>query len=315
MPTVSVVVATYNCAQYLPQTIGSVLAQTYRDYEIVVVNDGSTDYTDEVMSSFVNNHGVRYYTIPHWGVARAKNAAIAKAQGEYVAFLDADDLWEPTKLQKQMDVFRKNPSAGLVCSDVRWVDDRGDATPSEPRRLFQGQVLPHLYGNNFVSFSTCVVRRTLLERCGAFDESLGLNEDYDLWLRLSLVTEFDYVPEMLAAYRLRNGQVSADREGRALWGRLIEDRFREKHRRYVTGQMLSNAEWERTYSKFRRDEGTRPMLAFLSVVRMFMLRPLNRTPYRSLARLLWVNVGVWFNRSRSDKTAMPDPSGHHPRPT
>jgi len=159
IPTVSVVIATYNCAQYLPQTIGSVLAQTYLDYEVIVVNDGSTDDTDEVVATFVNDHGVRYDTIPHSGVARAKNCAVSKAQGEYLAFLDADDYWEPTKLQKQMEVFRKNPSAGLVCSDVRWVDARGEVIPSEPRTLFRGQVFPQLHSNNFVSYSSCMVRR------------------------------------------------------------------------------------------------------------------------------------------------------------
>ncbi len=315
MPTVSVIIATYNCAQYLPQALQSVFAQTYRDFGVIVVNDGSTDNTDEVIRQFMESHGVRYYRIPHSGVAKAKNAAIAKANGEYIAFLDADDFWEPTKLEKQLQVFRNNPSAGLVCTDVSWVEDWGDIIPSEPRMLFRGQVLPHLYGNNFVSYSSCMVQRALLNQCGAFDESLGLNEDYDLWLRLSLVTEFDYVPEKLAAYRVRDGQVSSDREARALWGRIIEDRFRGEHPAQVTRQMVKFSEWVETYVKFRRFETTRPMVALLAVGRLCLLRPLNWTPYRSLVRLIWVNVVNRIERSQSDKTAMSDPSNRHPSTT
>lgn len=315
MPSVSVVIATYNCAAYLSQTIESVLGQTYRDYEVIIVDDGSTDDTDVLLRQFAEIHGVRWYKIPHSGVARAKNTAIGKARGEYVAFLDADDLWEATKLDKQLDVFRKNPSAGLICSDVWWVDERGEMIPSEPRRLFRGYVLPHLYGNNFVSFSSCIVRRGLLERCGVFNEALGLNEDYDLWLRLSLETEFDYVPERLAGYRVRNGQVSSDREARLSWGRTIEGRFREKHRPHVTRRMIRTSEWERTYSKFRQCENTRPMAALLAVFRLFILRPLNRTPYRSLARLIWVNIVAQTERSRSGRGPMREPPERDPRTT
>lgn len=288
MPTVSVVIATYNCAQYLSQAVESVLAQTYDDYELIVVNDGSRDSTDSVMLPYLDRENVRYYKKQNGGQASAKNYGIRQAAGRYIAFLDADDWWDATKLMKQLQLFSKNESLGVVYSDVMVVGQAGEHTLFEATPRFRGNILPHLYGTNFIPFSSSVIRRDLLVAQGMFDESLGMGIDYDLWLRLSLVTQFDYIQEPLVAYRMGHGQMSRNWEGRVFWARVIDERFVERHPSLVSRQMVRHCEWERTYVRYRQYEKTRPALAFLAVVRMLMLRPLNKTACRSLGRLLWV---------------------------
>jgi glycosyltransferase involved in cell wall biosynthesis len=302
-PKVSVVIATYNHAAYLPMAVESVLGQTFLDYEIIVVNDGSTDNTDAVMQPYLSHEKVRYHTKPNGGQASAKNYGIREARGEYIAFLDADDFWEPTKLARQVKLLESDPEVGVVYSEVRVVGPAGEDIPCEPASRFRGYILPYLFGNNFLPFSSTMVRKGLLEAHGFFDEGLVMGIDYDLWLRLSLVTKFDYVPEAPVAYRIGHGQMSANVDAREYWAGLIEKRFREKHQAEVSTKMIRNSKWERTYARYRRYARIRPCAALVEIGRMFLLRPLYKTAYRSLGRLLWVHWQLWHDRAVSPDIA------------
>jgi glycosyltransferase involved in cell wall biosynthesis len=200
--TVSVIITCYNYGIYLPRALESVLMQTYKDLEVVMVNDGSTDDTEAVARRYLTDPRVKYLSQPNGGQAKAKNAGIRCTKSEFVAFLDADDIWDPCKLEKQLPLFA-DPSVGVVYSRMRFIDEKGRPSASSPRQLprFRGEVLKPLLRDNFVPFSSAVARRKCFENLGLFDESLAMSIDWDLWLRFATQHRFDYVDEPLLLYR------------------------------------------------------------------------------------------------------------------
>lgn len=216
--SVSVVITCYNYGKYLKGCLESVLSQTFTDLEIIVVNDGSTDNTDEVMEKFKTNNNIRYVKQPNSGQANAKNTGIKNASGNFIAFLDADDAWEEDKLTKQMPLF-SNDAVGVVYSHARYIDEQGQPLDFKLSGKYllprSGIVTNYLLFDNFVPFSSSIVRRVCLERCGTFDESYKMGIDWDLWLRISIAYEFDFVDEPLLIYRLGHvGQMSKNTQVR-----------------------------------------------------------------------------------------------------
>jgi glycosyltransferase involved in cell wall biosynthesis len=213
-PLVSVVIATYNMAQYLQKAVDSVLAQTWENLELIVVDDGSTDDTAQVMKAFKDNARVRYLPTENQGQPRAKNTGISSAKGEFIAFCDADDLWSPKKLAIQMPCFQ-NPKVGVVYSEVSYIDKNGTALEKEiPYERHSGHVTEHLVIKNFVPFGTAVIRQACVKKNGAFDVDLPMGIDWDLWLRYSMDWHFHYAPEVTYIYRIWPGQMSKNYRGR-----------------------------------------------------------------------------------------------------
>ena len=211
-PMVSVVIPTYNCARYLPEAIDSVLAQTYRDFEIIVVDDGSTDNTPEVLARYGDQ--IRIIRQPDQGRSAARNAGILAARGEYIAFLDADDLWLPQKLEKQLALFAARAEIGWVYSDYRRLAELGSDTDTFFHRAGlrpppEGRILPELLSGCITSTITVMARASCFRRVGLFDPSLTRAEDYDMWIRLA--TQFDAacVDEPLALYRQHSRQITS----------------------------------------------------------------------------------------------------------
>ena len=205
-PIVSVVTPCYNAAATIADTIASVAAQTWREFELIVVDDGSSDHTPMLLAQ----HARRYPWIS-WciqanaGAAAAREKAIALARGEFVAFLDADDVWAPNKLSLQIAAFGRNPRTAFAYADAR--DFQSDR--ERPRTLFQqkqparGNVLRALFERgNFILTSSAMVRKSALLAVNGFDLSRRINEDVDLWFRLAEQHEFDYIPEVLVRRRL-----------------------------------------------------------------------------------------------------------------
>ena len=202
MPLVTVIIPTYNYAHFLPEAIQSVLSQTFTDYEIIVVDDGSTDNTRSVVAQF--DERVRYVYQENSGPNVARNAGIRESQGRYIAFLDADDKWLPDKLTLQVPLLEANQLVGLVYAGMYLFDSETDAVigyhPLE--RCQRGQVLRQLYLDQFVPAPTPVVRREVFDSVGSFDEHRVTSDDWDLWLRIASVYWFDFVPKPLALYRV-----------------------------------------------------------------------------------------------------------------
>lgn len=207
-PTVSVVMATHNYARYLPAAVESVLQQTLADWELIVIDDGSTDNTASVIKPYLDDSRIRYVRINQLGQTRAKNLGARLANADRIAFLDADDVWLPQKLAKQMAVLDQSPSVGVVFTRRCLIDDAGNERPASDPQPPRGRVLPEIFLRNFVCFSSVLVRRELLERVGGFDPEWDLSIDYDLWLRIAPLAEFDYVDEVLVRYRTGHGNLS-----------------------------------------------------------------------------------------------------------
>jgi glycosyltransferase involved in cell wall biosynthesis len=213
-PTVSVVIATYNYARYLRTALESVKRQTFPSFEVIVVDDGSTDPTPQVVRPFLADPRVRYHRTEHRGVAAAKNAGVRLAEAPLVAFLDADDVWMRTKLARQVALFRADPELGVAYTRRWLIDEQGRRLEYEQPPLFRGRVLGELFRTNFVCFSSAMVRRAALDGAGPFDEGLALAVDYELWLRVALRSRFDYVDEPLVEYRTGHANLSSRTEER-----------------------------------------------------------------------------------------------------
>jgi glycosyltransferase involved in cell wall biosynthesis len=223
-PAVSVVMAAKNYARFLPAAVESVLAQTFVGWELLVIDDGSTDSTPDAVKPFLADQRVRYFRSDRLGQPRAKNLGIDLSRGAFVAFLDADDAWEPTKLEKQLALFRDRPDVGVVFCRRSLMDESGKPLPRRagmpaPPEPPRGRVLPPMFVQNFVCFSSVVVRREVFAHVGRFDPRWGLAIDYDLWLRVARHYAFDCVDEELVRYRTGHGNLSkrlADRVDTAL---------------------------------------------------------------------------------------------------
>lgn len=245
-PLVSVVIASYNMAHFLPQAVGSVLRQTYPNVELIVVDDGSTDPTRSAMAPFLAQPNVRYVRQSNAGQAAAKNRGVREARGEYIAFLDADDFWADDKLAAQVPLLQRSPAVGVVYARIRYIDEQGKPDGECEDELFRGHVSGALFVSNFVGFGTALVKRECFERLGGFDESLRMGIDYDLWLRFSTRYQFDYIDRPLLHYRRWPGQMSKDTSGRYRNGMLIMERFLRDHPGHVAPGRQREG-WAHTY--------------------------------------------------------------------
>ena len=210
-PRVSVVVAACNAESTLVDTLNSVSRQTFRDFEAIVVDDGSRDGTLRLLES----HAARWPWL-RWehqenrGVAAARNRGIELARGEWIAFLDADDLWLPDKLASQMALADRVPTLSVIYCDVRYFSRRREArhTLLQRRPHATGRVLRELFMNNFVYTSAALVRKATLLDVGGFNPRHKVNEDVDLWMRLAENHEIGCVDEALVKYRRTPGTLT-----------------------------------------------------------------------------------------------------------
>ncbi|OGX15238.1 MAG: hypothetical protein A2166_00420 [Omnitrophica WOR_2 bacterium RBG_13_41_10] len=220
MPKVSVIIPTYNRAHYICETIDSILAQTYRDYEIIVVDDGSTDDTRKVLQKYDGK--VRYFYQKNRGSSAARNFGISQSQGEYIAFLDDDDLWLPNKLDVQLEIIEKNLNLAFVCSGSYVINEAGEnINVWKENKKSKLETFRRLYKGNFVLTLTVLMRRRCFYDVGEFDERLIVSQDYDLWLRLAKKYKFQYINTPLAKYRIHRNNVSKNIETRFLNNLMI----------------------------------------------------------------------------------------------
>ncbi len=204
-PRVSVVVPSYNAERFLPAALDSALAQTGVALEVVVVDDGSSDGTGVILQRYADR--IRAMHQDHRGPAAARNAAIRDAHGEYVALLDADDRFRPGKLARQVAVLDAQPDVGIVYTGWDVVDGDGSPLPHQGWSRDEGDVLPRLLLGNLAHPVAVLLRRAQILDAGGFDETLQVNEDWDLFLRLTLRgARWACVDAPLCEYRVHGGQ-------------------------------------------------------------------------------------------------------------
>jgi glycosyltransferase involved in cell wall biosynthesis len=220
-PLVSVIIPTYNREQYLRKALDSVLAQTYQRFEIIVVDDGSTDNTRTMLSAY--QESVRYVYQENQGISKARNTGIRNSHGDCIAFLDSDDYWLPEKTELQVALLQKHPEYGMVasrCSSVRL-----DGSFREKNRPgTSGWVLENLFQANFIRTSAAIIRKECFHEVGLFDEELKECEEYDLWLRMASQYPIGFINKSLAVYVDNAEGVSTD----SLSGRLYRLKVLEK---------------------------------------------------------------------------------------
>jgi glycosyltransferase involved in cell wall biosynthesis len=213
MPAVSVVIPTYNRAAYLGQAIESVRQQTFQDWELVVVDDGSTDHTRTVVAQHLDPTQIRYLYQPHRERSTARNRGLEASSGPLVTFLDADDLWMPEKLVKQVAAMEQHPDIGLCYTLARRINGQGAALDAvRDVQVLAGWVLPHILRRNCIGTSSVMIRRSCLEQVGVFDEHLPVygREDWDLWIRIARRYAVLPIREELTLHRVYEGNSSQE---------------------------------------------------------------------------------------------------------
>jgi len=201
----------YNGDEFLREAIDSIYAQTYSDWEIIFWDNVSTDNSSNIAKSYDNRlkyHCSNATTL----LGEARNLAINKANGEYIAFLDCDDLWLPEKLEKQMELIKAWPELGLVysnCIKLFWPSNKlEDKFLTLKNGPYRGNVLQYLFLENFIPMLTVVVKKSILLEAGGFYEKLNVGTDYDLWFRIAQNYSVDYVQTPLAKYRIHDNSVT-----------------------------------------------------------------------------------------------------------
>jgi len=212
LPLVSAITPTHNGSSYVAETIESVLAQDYPRIETIVADDGSTDDTPEILRRYRDR--IRILRLPHRGENSARNAAIGACTGDYIAFLDHDDLWLPGKISRQVAAFQAHPLAGLCHTGYQRFDVDGPGRAIvHPDGSYQGRCFEKEFYKNGIGALTVMVRRNALPP-HVFQEDIQITADYALWLDILYEREAIYIPTVLAMHRLHSGQITHGRRQR-----------------------------------------------------------------------------------------------------
>jgi glycosyltransferase involved in cell wall biosynthesis len=267
MDLVSVIIPTYNRSADVTEAVRSVLGQTYPEVEVLVVDDGSTDDTETALRPFAER--VRYFKQERSGPAAARNRAMLQARGKYLAFLDADDLWLPDKLKRQVALLDARPEVVLSYTDYTRGFRDAAARGSQLRHYaLKGSLRPFqdLFRENFIHTSTAMVRRDVLASTGVFDTDLSGSEDLDFWLRLARLGPFAYLDEVLTLVRRQGDNLSRTLNyfrGQVRATRLMLERWgAEEEVRPLIRQRLGRCYWDLAYAEMMQGNYRQARLAY-----------------------------------------------------
>ncbi len=233
-PLVSIIIPSYNAARYVADAVESALAQTYGNKEVIVIDDGSTDNTKEVLAPYIQSGKVKYIIQANKGLSGARNTAIREAKGSYIALLDADDFFLPEKMEKQIEHLESHPECDIsYCDLYHFYEDEPNHLLKLQYKYYSGdKVLPHLIQGNFIAPLAVVLRRSAFDRFGYFDETMRRSEDLEFWIRVaSAGGVICFLPEILGKLRMRksgNLQDAKSQPAVKLTNLQILDRLAEK---------------------------------------------------------------------------------------
>ncbi|MBF2016537.1 MAG: glycosyltransferase [Rivularia sp. T60_A2020_040] len=208
--SISVIVPLFNGERTIEETIKSILNQTFSNIEVIIINDGSTDATLEIVANILDSR-IQIFSYPNAGLSASRNRGISQAKGEYISFIDADDLWTADKLELQWQALQSNPQAAVAYSWTDYIDESGKFIKSGRRIKVNGDAFSKLLVTNFLeNGSNPLIRQQALEKVGGFDESLAAAEDKDMWLRLAADYEFVCVEKAQILYRISTNSMSSN---------------------------------------------------------------------------------------------------------
>lgn len=287
-PRVSVITPTYNRADFIGEAVESVLAQTLGDFELLVVDDGSTDNTREIMQPYLEDPRVHYFEQENRGQSGARNTALAQAKGEFICFLDSDNTWEPDKLERQLVVMELHPEVDIVYGDIITINEQGDEISRDNMRRYSGRIVALLLRDNFVSINTSMIRRHCFDEVGNFDETERFATDYDLWLRFSAHYRFHYLPAYLTHYRMMENQLSSDKTNRFRANQRALNHFLDQHPDAVSWRERLQG-WSHFYARKARNASAvgRKTSALLDGLRSVLLWPFAGTGWRAIFRAVF----------------------------
>jgi glycosyltransferase involved in cell wall biosynthesis len=259
-PVVSVIIPTYNSVHFVTQAIASVLAQTFQDFEVLVIDDGSTDNTKEVLKKKYGDK-IHYLFKTNGGVSSARNFGIEKAKGKYLAFLDADDIWLPEKLEKQISLLEAAPEIGLCYAGAIVVDEDLNPKNYVEAEQYEDATEGLLLKMNILILSSSFIRSEIVRQTGGFDSEFSTCADKEYWLRLSLLTKLAPVEDYLVKYRQVSGSMSSDPKLsktdtlnvlRKFFGsadlpakyKKLENKAFSNSLMVISGEFLHNGEWK-----------------------------------------------------------------------
>jgi glycosyltransferase involved in cell wall biosynthesis len=210
MSLISVIIPVYNSEKTIQETLKSVLNQTFSDFEVIVINDGSQDSTLEIISS-IQDSRLKVFSYPNSGISPSRNRGLSHASGEFIAFLDHDDLWTPDKLESQLRALQENPQAAVAYSWTDLIDESNQFRGECARTNVTGNAHAKLLSANFLhTASNPLIRKEALIKVGGFDESVFGPEDWDLFLRLAAQYHFVAVPRTQVLFRVTAGSASTN---------------------------------------------------------------------------------------------------------
>jgi glycosyltransferase involved in cell wall biosynthesis len=284
MPHVSVIIPAYNAEAFIVDTVNSVLNQTFQDLEIIVVDDGSKDGTVAALAQFGGH--VRVHQQANGGVARARNTGVSLATGTWIAFLDADDLWMPQKLERQLSI----ASAPMSFTDRLNIGARGDlpelqslSTPMCGGDLF----VPLMREGNFITNTSVMIKRELFEKLGGFYTGLNGTEDWDLWIRVAERNEIGFVPEPLVKYRFHEASISRNYARMNRERTIVISRGLALERGRALDWMTRRQIWAQTWLTNGWDAGRSGarLNALAGYARATLAWPLDPMPYKEAVKV------------------------------
>lgn len=283
-PLVSVVIPTFNRKEMVVRAIESVLQQSYPNFELIVIDDGSTDGTEEIVNNYFSDKRFNYYYQQNKGQSAARNFGIDKSRGELIALLDSDNFWVTDKLEKQIEFYNNNRNYDIMFSEIFLVDKNGNILNKKKSHRFSGNILNKLLYSNFVTNNTVLINRKCFEEMGGFDEDLRYAEDYDLWLRFSTRYQFIYHPIEVTYYCNEGERLSANEEKVLEANQRILSRFFRMFPHHVTAREKKHA-WGRFYKwqiESRWESGRKPSISDLAKV--ICLNPLDMQCWRLVGK-------------------------------
>lgn len=290
-PTVSIITPTYNRAAFITETVQSVLEQTCDDWEMWIIDDGSTDGTRERLAPFLQDSRIHYVYQDNQGQSVARNRALTRARGAFICFLDSDDSWLPDKLEQQLRVFREKPEVDIVYGDYIFIDGDGEQIHQDNMKRHSGYIAAQMLRDNCVSMNTTMARRRCFEEMGGMSARRRVADDYDLWLRFSARYYFYYLPIRLACYRIMENQLSSDKRSRFQANEITLKNFLATYPDAVskTDVRAGLSVFYTRKARYHASIGER-LRAFTSISRALFLGPTSLIVWRGVAKVLFPNL-------------------------
>lgn len=286
MVTVSIITPTFNRRRLIGETIDSVLNQKYADYEMIIVDDGSTDNTEEYIKEHYSDSRIKFFKQENKGQNFARNLGLQQAQGKFICFLDSDDMWPDYKLSMSLEVFEKNPDVDVVYGYEKIISEQGVEIGQDKIRRYSGKITAKLLVENFIGMSAAMVKADEVHKIGGMDETISVADDYSLWLRLSSNCNFYYLDEVLGYYRITSDQISKDITARLESNLYTVTKFLESNPNVITESEKNNALCQ-LYSKRVRilGQSRNYRQGLQELAKAFKCNPKSQLPWRALYRL------------------------------